>query len=64
MTYLFQLRAFFTGHQFEIKEIGKTSNESSYTIGKFHTDTDTDVSNQLFEKEILNLRHSQVSTSS
>ncbi|XP_022906817.1 EH domain-binding protein 1 isoform X2 [Onthophagus taurus] len=55
MTYLYQLRAHFTGHQLEIKQIGKTADESNYVIGKFSTDMDS-ATMHLFGKEILNLR--------
>ncbi|CAH1187752.1 unnamed protein product [Phyllotreta striolata] len=56
MTYLHQLRAHFTGHQLEVHQIGKTSEESNYIIGKFNTDKDTDITKQVFGQEILNLR--------
>jgi hypothetical protein len=56
MTYLHQLRAHFTGHQLEIQQIGKTSEESNYIIGKFNTDKDTDITKQVFGQEIINLR--------
>lgn len=56
MTYLYQLRAHFTGHQLEVQQIGKTTDESNYVIGRFNTDKDTDVTMQLFGQEIINLR--------
>lgn len=56
MTYLYQLRAHFTGHELEVQQIGKTADESSYMIGRFNTDTETDVTVQLFGQEIMNLR--------
>nr|XP_018916882.1 PREDICTED: EH domain-binding protein 1 isoform X2 [Bemisia tabaci] len=56
MTYLYQLRAHFTGHELEVQQIGKTTDESSYMIGRFDTDTDTGISVQLFEQEIINLK--------
>ncbi|KAF5302964.1 hypothetical protein FQA39_LY10142 [Lamprigera yunnana] len=56
MTYLYQLRAHFTGHELEVQQIGKTTDESSYMIGRFNTDNDTDVTKQLFGQEIINLR--------
>ncbi|XP_077279284.1 eps15 homology domain containing protein-binding protein 1 isoform X5 [Temnothorax americanus] len=56
MTYLYQLRAHFTGHELEVRQIGKTTDESSYMIGRFNTDNNTDVSVQLFGQEIINLR--------
>lgn len=62
MTYLYQLRAHFTGHELEVQQIGKTTDESSYMIGRFTTDNDTDVSSQLFSSEInsARLNNSQV----
>lgn len=56
MTYLYQLRAHFTGHELEVQQIGRTSEESNYVIGRFNTDNDTDVTMQLFGQEIINLR--------
>ncbi|XP_012168513.1 EH domain-binding protein 1 isoform X4 [Bombus affinis] len=56
MTYLYQLRAHFTGHELEVHQIGKTTDESSYMIGRFNTDNKSDVSVQLFGQEIINLR--------
>ncbi|XP_051172511.1 EH domain-binding protein 1 isoform X3 [Leptopilina boulardi] len=56
MTYLYQLRAHFTGHELEVHQIGKTTDESSYMIGRFNTDNKADVSVQLFGQEIINLR--------
>lgn len=57
MTYLYQLRAHFTGHELEVQQIGKTTDESSYMIGRFNTDTDSDVTVQLFSQEIINLKN-------
>lgn len=56
MTYLYQLRAHFTGHELEVQQIGKTTDESSYMIGRFNSDTNTDITVQLFSQEIMNLR--------
>ncbi|XP_031834818.1 eps15 homology domain containing protein-binding protein 1 isoform X2 [Nomia melanderi] len=55
MTYLYQLRAHFTGHELEVHQIGKTTDESSYMIGRFNTDNNSDVNVQLFSQEIINL---------
>ncbi|XP_026816637.1 EH domain-binding protein 1 isoform X3 [Rhopalosiphum maidis] len=52
MTYLYQLRAHFTGHELEVQQIGKTADESSYMIGRFNN-PDRDISFKLFEKEIF-----------
>uniref|UniRef100_A0A8W7PI40 EH domain-binding protein 1 n=1 Tax=Anopheles coluzzii TaxID=1518534 RepID=A0A8W7PI40_ANOCL len=38
MTYLYQLRAHFTGHQLEVQSIGETTDDSSYVIGNYKSD--------------------------
>nr|XP_045600175.1 EH domain-binding protein 1-like [Procambarus clarkii] len=48
MTYLYQLRAHFTGHELEVAQIGDTAAESSYTIGRLDINSGDD--------DILNLR--------
>ena len=49
-------RSLFPGHELEVQQIGKTADESSYMVGRFNTDDDTEVSMQLFGQEIQNLR--------
>lgn len=44
-----------SGHEFEVQQIGKTTDESSYMIGRYDTDTDTNLSVQLFGQEIQNM---------
>ncbi|XP_066972782.1 EH domain-binding protein 1 isoform X15 [Macrobrachium rosenbergii] len=48
MTYLYQLRAHFTGHELEVAQIGDTAAESSYTVGRLDASSGED--------DILNLR--------
>lgn len=38
MTYLFQLRAHFTGHELEVKRIGNTTKKSTYIVGNYSSD--------------------------
>lgn len=52
---VFCFRFFFSGHELEVQQIGKTTDESSYMIGRFDTDTDTNISVQLFGQEIRNM---------
>ncbi|CAH2009129.1 unnamed protein product [Acanthoscelides obtectus] len=52
MTYLHQLRAYFTGYELEVQQIGKTADESNYIIGKFNTD-DTEITKQAYGQEIV-----------
>lgn len=39
----------------EIQQIGKTTDESSYMVGRFNTDNTTDISVELFGQEIRNM---------
>ncbi len=43
------------GHELEVQQIGKTTDESSYMIGRFDTDSDTRISVELFGREIRNM---------
>eukprot|EP00057_Strongylocentrotus_purpuratus_P030472 XP_781775.4 PREDICTED: EH domain-binding protein 1-like isoform X2 [Strongylocentrotus purpuratus] len=38
MTYLFQLRAHFTGHELEVKRIGNATKKSTYIVGNYSSD--------------------------
>lgn len=38
MTYLFQLRTHFTGHELEVKRIGRTTKKSTYIVGNYCSD--------------------------
>ncbi|XKL66739.1 hypothetical protein PGB90_010159 [Kerria lacca] len=60
MTYLYQLQAHFRGHELEVQQIGKTTDESSYMIGRFDTDNDTNISVQLFSQEIRNFHKKEL----
>jgi len=37
MTYLYQLRAYFTGHSLELARLGDTSKDTTYTVGSLST---------------------------
>ena len=54
MTYLFQIRAHFTGQQMELQRIGDTAKKSTYVVGK--SSTDTALSEDLFTQEALSAR--------
>lgn len=56
MTYLYQLRSHFTGHQLQIEQIGNTSDETSYVIGSKRDQdifTFDDLKKQLSQQNIL-----------
>ena len=38
MTYLYQMRAFFTGQTLELQQVGASARESTYVIGEFDSD--------------------------
>ncbi|XP_038046960.1 EH domain-binding protein 1-like isoform X2 [Patiria miniata] len=54
MTYLFQIRAHFTGQQMELQRIGDTAKKSTYVVGK--SSTDTALSAEVFQQEALSAR--------
>ncbi|KAL4707502.1 hypothetical protein ACJJTC_000254 [Scirpophaga incertulas] len=50
MTYLFQLRAYFTGNELQVEQLGSDETESSYLVGRH--DTDGSVPRELFSREV------------
>ncbi|XP_068624473.1 EH domain-binding protein 1 [Battus philenor] len=50
MTYLFQLRAHFTGSELQVEQLGNDETESSYLVGRH--DTDAGVPRELFSREV------------
>ncbi|XP_026317949.1 EH domain-binding protein 1-like protein 1 isoform X5 [Hyposmocoma kahamanoa] len=54
MTYLFQLRAHFTGNELQVEQLGNDETESSYLVGRH--DTDGSLPQDLFSREISTRR--------
>ncbi|XP_013133851.1 PREDICTED: EH domain-binding protein 1 [Papilio polytes] len=54
MTYLFQLRAHFTGSELQVEQLGNDETESSYLVGRH--DTDGSVPTDLFSREVSERR--------
>lgn len=54
MTYLFQLRAHFTGGELQVEQLGNDETESSYMVGRH--DTDESLPPELFSREISTRR--------
>ncbi|XP_041985659.1 EH domain-binding protein 1-like protein 1 isoform X2 [Aricia agestis] len=50
MTYLFQLRAHFTGNELQVEQLGNDETESSYLVGRH--DTDAALPAELFSREV------------
>ena len=51
MTYLYQLRAYFTGQTLEIQQIGSSAKDSTYTVGEFDTDQNARISSEMYGRE-------------
>ncbi|KAJ2939070.1 hypothetical protein O0L34_g10259 [Tuta absoluta] len=54
MTYLFQLRAHFTGNELHVEQLGNDETESSYLVGRH--DTDGSLPPELFSREVSTRR--------
>ncbi len=62
MTYLYQLRSYFTGQILEVQQIGCNARESTYTVGEHDTDQDSRISREMYGKEVVDARKSPVRT--
>ncbi|XP_022117232.2 EH domain-binding protein 1 isoform X5 [Pieris rapae] len=58
MTYLFQLRAYFTGNELQVEQLGNDETESSYMVGRH--DTDDSLPPELFSREVSTRRSRNV----
>lgn len=56
MTYLYQLRAYFTGQTLELQQVGTSAQESTYTVGEHDTDQDARISREMYGREIAEAR--------
>ncbi|KAK3587792.1 hypothetical protein CHS0354_042757 [Potamilus streckersoni] len=50
MTYLHQLRTYFTGQTLEVQQIGYSASESTYTFGEVDMEEDARISQEMFGK--------------
>ncbi|OXA59855.1 EH domain-binding protein 1-like protein 1 isoform X2 [Folsomia candida] len=64
MTYLYQLRSHFTGCQLEVQNIGATSSESSYIVGRPENKADSAMTKKIFQQEIINMKNESSNRSS
>ncbi|XP_058254813.1 EH domain-binding protein 1 isoform X5 [Hemibagrus wyckioides] len=55
MTYLYQIRAHFSGQELSVLQIEAQAGRSTYKVGDFHTDTESSVAHDTFYAEL----HSQ-----
>uniref|UniRef100_A0A3B3RKG9 EH domain binding protein 1 n=1 Tax=Paramormyrops kingsleyae TaxID=1676925 RepID=A0A3B3RKG9_9TELE len=56
MTYLYQIRAHFSGEELNVVQIEANSSRSTYKVGDFETDTDSSVGQDKFYAELNDLR--------
>lgn len=53
MTYLHQLRAYFTGQTLEVQQIGTNARESMYTIGDMDANTQSEISREMYGRNLV-----------
>lgn len=56
MTYLYQIRAHFSGEELNVVQIEANSSRSTYKVGDFETDTDSSIGQDKFYAELNDLR--------
>lgn len=54
MTYLYQIRAHFSGQELSVLQIEAQASRSTYKVGDFHTDTESSVAQDTFYAELHN----------
>ncbi|XP_060734983.1 EH domain-binding protein 1 isoform X2 [Tachysurus vachellii] len=54
MTYLYQIRAHFSGQELSVLQIEAQAGRSTYKVGDFHTDTESSVAHDTFYAEVQN----------
>ncbi|XP_053488641.1 EH domain-binding protein 1 isoform X4 [Ictalurus furcatus] len=54
MTYLYQIRAHFSGQELSVLQIEAQAGRSTYKVGDFHTDTESSVAHDTFYAELQN----------
>uniref|UniRef100_A0A8C7XPY9 EH domain binding protein 1 n=1 Tax=Oryzias sinensis TaxID=183150 RepID=A0A8C7XPY9_9TELE len=59
MTYLYQIRAHFSGEELNVVQIEANSSRSTYKVGDFETDTNASVDQDKFYAELNDVQHRQ-----
>lgn len=62
MTYLYQIRAHFSGEELNVVQIEANSNRSTYKVGDFETDTNASIDQDKFYAELNDVQHRQVNS--
>ncbi|XP_070771672.1 EH domain-binding protein 1 [Enoplosus armatus] len=59
MTYLYQIRAHFSGEELNVVQIEANSSRSTYKVGDFETDTNASIDQDKFYAELNDVQHHQ-----
>uniref|UniRef100_A0AAY4DN68 EH domain binding protein 1 n=1 Tax=Denticeps clupeoides TaxID=299321 RepID=A0AAY4DN68_9TELE len=62
MTYLYQIRAHFSGEELNVVQIEANSSRSTYKVGDFETDTNSSIDQEKFYAELNDVRRPDFST--
>nr|XP_046258763.1 EH domain-binding protein 1 isoform X2 [Scatophagus argus] len=62
MTYLYQIRAHFSGEELNVVQIEANSNRSTYKVGDFETDTNASIDQDKFYAELNDVQHRQATS--
>lgn len=62
MTYLYQIRAHFSGEELNVVQIEANSNRSTYKVGDFETDTNASIDQDKFYAELNDVQHHQANS--
>ncbi|KAM9365313.1 EH domain-binding protein 1 isoform 2-T2 [Pholidichthys leucotaenia] len=62
MTYLYQIRAHFSGEELNVVQIEANSNRSTYKVGDFETDTNASIDQDKFYAELNDVQHRQANS--
>ncbi|XP_010794053.1 EH domain-binding protein 1-like [Notothenia coriiceps] len=62
MTYLYQIRAHFSGEELNVVQIEANSSRSTYKVGDFETDTNASIGQDKFYAEINDVQHHQANS--
>lgn len=57
MTYLYQIRAHFSGEELNVVQIEANSSRSTYKVGDFETDTNSSIDQDKFYAELNDVQH-------
>ncbi|CAN9499568.1 unnamed protein product [Ophioblennius macclurei] len=64
MTYLYQIRAHFSGEELNVVQIEANSSRSTYKVGDFETDTNASIGQDKFYAELNDVQHRQAAPQS